>query len=170
MDLARAAGNEGLLKVAGDVLTWTDPGEAADMLRPYLLRHPRDWVARTIWQQADSRAEESALREELSAAELDALPTDPGDLSDLAYLGGLLENGRRVWEAHPQAKTRLQARSVLEAEIIRRQGMPPWQVERLCRAKDSEALLRVQSMIWGQWSSRGSRGSSCPRGIPRVRR
>jgi hypothetical protein len=138
LDLARAVGDEELLKVAGDVLSWTDPRQAADMLSRYLLRHPHDLEAFTIWGQAEGRAEESAVREELGAANLGALIADPGDPSDPGYALRLIENGRRVWEADPRAKARFQARTAFSAEIMRRRGMPLWEAERLWRAEADE--------------------------------
>jgi hypothetical protein len=100
LDLARPAGDKGLLKVATDVLTWTDPDEAARMLVPYLHRHPYDMKALGIWTQADHRAN--------------------GDPSDRGYTPRLLEDGRRLWEAKFGGKPALSL--LVEAERPRRAG------------------------------------------------
>lgn len=71
--LARDADDEALVKVAGDVLTWTHPDRAAEITRSYLLGHPRDREAHRIWTEASSRVQAEIV------GRLDAdLPAGPG--------------------------------------------------------------------------------------------
>jgi hypothetical protein len=139
LDLARAAGDEGLLKVAADVVTWTHPDKATEIIERYLLDHPRDHEAYyMIWTQATGRTEELAIRERFGSSGPVGL-VDPGDPSDPRYGERLVGNMRRAWEADPQARDRFQARAKFQSEILRRQIMPPWQAERLRRAERAEA-------------------------------
>lgn len=133
LDLARVAG-EGQVKAAGNVLTWTHPNKAAEMARSYLLGHPRDHEAYMIWMQAWSRAEALAARERLGPDEPDALAS-LGDPSDPGFAEALSERALRAFKADPQAKAMHQAHTEIATEIMRRQMMPPWQVERLRRAE-----------------------------------
>jgi hypothetical protein len=152
LDLARAAGDEGLLKVAGDVLTWTRPDEAAEMTGRYLLDHPRDQQAYTIWWQVYGRADPELgleLRERSGLDNLDALvglgdPSDPGFDQRLGERLG--ERVRRAWqEAGPRAKARYQAHTQMATEIMRRRDMPPWEAERLRRA-EADKLVAERSI------------------------
>jgi len=139
VDAPQAVGDEETLKVvARDVLTWTDPGKAVNMLERYLVRHPHDLEALTSWGRACGRVAESALRGRYSADIPAALVAGPSDPSDPEYLLRILENGRRVWEADPLAKARFQASSAFGAEIMRRRRMPPLEAERLWRTEAEE--------------------------------
>jgi hypothetical protein len=108
----------------------------------YLLDHPRDQQAYTIWWQVYGRADPElglALRERLDLDNPDAL-ADLGDPSDPGFAQRLGERlGERVlraWqEADPRAKARYQAHAKIATEIMRRRSMPPWEAERLRRAE-----------------------------------
>jgi hypothetical protein len=118
LDLARAFDDEAPLQVAGDVLFFTHPVEAAEMVRRYLLDHPVSRELFTIFAQPFAKAGLTEAGwtglDEFDGAEGLGDPSDPG------FAKRLSERALQAWEPDPQVQAWYQGRGGIAIEFWRR--------------------------------------------------
>ena len=114
LDLARTFDDEAPLQVAEDVILFTHPVEAAEMIRRYLLDHPA--VRELLMVSAG--AGWVGLDEFYGVEVL-------GDLSDPGFAARLYERVLRAWEPDPQVQAWYRSRSGIAIAFWRRQSMAP---------------------------------------------
>ena len=131
LDLARASGDEDApLQVAGDVLLYTHPLEAAEMFRRYLLDHPVSRELFTLFAQPIVRAELTKAGV-TGLDEFDGID-GLGDPEDPGFVKRVSERVLQAWEPDPHVQAWYQSRAGIAIEFWRRQGMPA-EIERLRR-------------------------------------
>jgi hypothetical protein len=122
LDLARAFDDEAPLQVAGDVILFTHPVEAAEMVRRYLLDHPVPRELLMLFAERDVRADLAKVGwtslDKFDGAE------GLGDPSDPRFAARLSERVLQAWEPDPQVQAWYQGRGGIAIAFLRRQGMP----------------------------------------------
>jgi hypothetical protein len=123
LESARAAGLERLLGSAANVLAWTHPAEAAELIRRYLLDHPQGYAVATAL--ADLAGKPGALASFGSPDVTEVVAfTRLGDPSSRQFARQLTDFMSQQSEDDPIILARYQADA--KVEFLAHRGVPPW--------------------------------------------
>lgn len=131
LEPTRAAGVEGPLGEAEDVLAWTHPAKAAEMIRRYLLDHPQAYAL------AKAAAQLAAKPGPLASPYVAAF-TQLGDPSSPRFARRLADRMSHS-EDDPSILARYQAEA--KAEFLAHRGVLPWASRAMLRAEAERHMI-----------------------------
>jgi hypothetical protein len=120
------------LEGAWDVLSWTHPAKAAEMVRRYLLDHPWAYALAKALAQLDAKRGALTSPESPDVAEVAAL-IRLGDPSNPRFARRLVDRMSQQSADDPSILARYQAEA--KAEFLARRGVPPWATYAKIRAE-----------------------------------